>query len=81
MKVNDTVAWTWGNGIAEGVVVKICHERTEVVSRGKTIVRNGTADNPALVINHKSGNPVVKLQSEVQKTGQGLQKTTAWLGI
>jgi hypothetical protein len=68
MKINDTVAWTWGNGLAEGVISKVCPERTEITSKGKKIVRNGTADNPALVIKHKSGNPVLKLQSEVQRT-------------
>ncbi len=68
MKVNDIVAWTLGTGLAEGVVLKISPERTEIISKGKVIVRNGTPDNPALVIKHKSGNNVIKLQSEVQKT-------------
>jgi hypothetical protein len=68
MKVNDTVAWAWVNGIAEGVVVEVCLQRTEIVSKGKKIVRNGTPSNPALIISHQSGNPVLKLQSEVQKT-------------
>ncbi|MEI7682895.1 MAG: DUF2945 domain-containing protein [Candidatus Saccharibacteria bacterium] len=70
MKVKDTVAWTWGSGIAEGVVLKICPERTEIISKGKVIVRNGTPDNPALIIKHKSGNKVIKLQNEVQTTNQ-----------
>jgi hypothetical protein len=68
MKKNDLVAWTWGNGIAEGVVTEVSTERTEIYSKGKKIVRNGTADNPALIIKHKSGNLVLKLQSEVQKS-------------
>ena len=68
MNVHDSVAWKWGSGLAEGTVVKICPERTEIMSKGKKIVRNGTADNPALIIKHASGNQVLKLQSEVQKT-------------
>ena len=68
MNIGDNVAWTWGNGLAEGVVVEIHHQRTEIVSKGKKIVRNGTPDNPALIIKHHSGNPVLKLRSEVQKT-------------
>ena len=65
-KVGDAVAWRWANGVASGVVQQISHERLEVTSNGKRIVRNGTARNPALLIGHVSGNPVVKLASEVQ---------------
>lgn len=68
MKANDTVAWTWGNGLAEGVIKEVRTERTEITSKGKKISRNGTPGNPALIISHKSGNDVLKLQSEVQKT-------------
>lgn len=68
MKPDDTVAWKWGNGIAEGTIKKVCYERTEIMSAGKKIVRNGTKENPVLVISHASGNTVLKLQSEVQKT-------------
>ena len=70
MKPGDSVAWQWGNGLAQGVVKEVRAERTEVVSKGTTVVRNGTPDNPALIIDHESGNPVVKLQSEVQKTSK-----------
>lgn len=68
MEISDTVAWKWGNGLAEGKIIRIYHARTEITSKGKKIVRNGTEDNPALVIEHASGNPVLKLQSEVQRT-------------
>jgi hypothetical protein len=67
-KTNDHVAWKWGNGLAQGVVTAVRLERTEITSKGKKITRNGTSDNPALVIEHKSGNLVLKLASEVQKT-------------
>lgn len=69
MNIHDSVAWQWGNGLAEGTITEIRPERTEITSNGKKIARNGTPDNPALIIKHKSGNPVLKLQSEVQKTG------------
>ncbi len=68
MKKGDHIAWKWGNGIAEGVIEEVHHGRKEVTSKGKVVTRNGTQDNPALVISHKSGNPVLKLASEVQKT-------------
>lgn len=67
-KAGDHVAWQWAGGLAQGMVRDVQPTRTEIVSKGKTIVRNGTADNPALVIDHQSGSPVLKLASEVQKT-------------
>lgn len=68
MKVHDTVAWEWGNGVAEGEVIEIRTERTEIESKGKRIVRNGTPDNPAVIIKHSSGTKVLKLQSEIKPT-------------
>lgn len=62
------MAWKWGNGIAQGVVKAVSHERLEIISKGKKIVRNGSPDNPALIIDHDSGNTVLKLTSEVQTT-------------
>ena len=71
MKAGDDVAWRWGNGLAEGRVMSVHHEPTTIQSKGKTIKRNGTADNPALIIEHTSGNNVLKRSSEVQKTIHG----------
>jgi len=68
MKQGDHVAWQWGSGLAQGTVQSVHHDRTQIESKGKTIVRNGTPDNPALIIKHESGTPVLKLASEVQKT-------------
>lgn len=68
MEIGDQVAWKWANGIAEGQVMSIHTERTEIISKGKRVVRNGSASNPALLIMHTSGTKVLKLQSEVQLT-------------
>lgn len=64
-KVDDTVAWRWAGGVAEGVVLSVEYQRTEILSKGSLIVRNGTAENPAVVILHKNGNEVLKLASEL----------------
>lgn len=71
MKPGDDVAWKWGNGLAQGKVKSVHTEPFTITSKGKTIKRNGSADNPALVIEHKSGNDVIKLSSEVQNTQKG----------
>lgn len=70
LKQGDSVAWQWGNGLAEGTVKSVHTEPTSITSKGKTIKRNGTAENPAIVIAHKSGNNVLKLASEIQKTNK-----------
>lgn len=70
MKPGDYVAWKWGNGLAEGQIKSIHTEPTTIISKGKPIKRNGSSDNPALVITHQSGNDVLKLSSEVQKTNK-----------
>lgn len=70
MKSGDSVAWQWANGLAEGTVKSVHAERTEIMSKGKHIVRNGSADNPAVIISHASGNDVLKLANEIQKTNK-----------
>ena len=70
MKPGDHVAWQWGNGLAEGTIKSVHTEPVTIQTKGKTVKRNGSADNPAVVIEHKSGNDVVKLASEVQNTNK-----------
>ncbi len=60
MNPGDHVAWTWGSGVAEGVIEEIKPERTLIESKGKRIVRNGTPENPALILRHTSGTTVLK---------------------
>lgn len=65
VKPGDYVAWKWAGGIAEGRVIAVSTERTQIMSNSKLITRNGTPDNPAVTIDHKSGNPVLKLSTEL----------------
>ena len=66
IEVGDIVAWKWANGIAEGVVEDIIYDKTSIESKGSIVTRKGSLDNPAVIISHKSGNLVLKLQSELQ---------------
>lgn len=61
----SSVSWKWGNGTADGTVEKVSHETTEIQSKGETITRNGTKDNPAIVIKQDDGTKVIKLASEL----------------
>ncbi|MCW4353196.1 DUF2945 domain-containing protein [Hoyosella sp. YIM 151337] len=64
-KVGDIVAWKWGNGIASGEVERVCCEKTHIQSKGQTVTRNGSRDNPAVVIRQDDGTKVIKLHSEL----------------
>jgi hypothetical protein len=66
-KIGDWVAWPWLSGVAEGRVIEIVYGRHEISSKGSRVVRNGTKQNPAVVMEHKSGNPVLKRASELIK--------------
>jgi hypothetical protein len=65
IKIGKTVQWKWLNGTAAGKVIAINFEKTQIESKGKLITRNGTKENPAILIEHKNGNPVLKLKSEL----------------
>jgi hypothetical protein len=68
MRPGDFVVWEWGNGLAQGIIKAVRHEPVTITSKGRQITRNGTSTNPALIIAHKSGNEVLKLASEVQRS-------------
>lgn len=73
IKVGTEVGWPWGNSIATGTVKEIHPERHEIVSKGKHIVRNGSKDDPALLIVNDDNAHILKLAHEVQE----LSKTTS----
>lgn len=65
MHIGDEVGWKWGNSIATGLIQDIVPAKASIVSRGKTIVRNGTSEDPAVIITHHSGNLVIKRAHEL----------------
>lgn len=67
MQNGDKVKWKWGDGHAEGKVIKIFEERVTRMLGGSEITREGSKSNPALLIQQEDGAQVLKLQSEVQK--------------
>ena len=64
--IGDEVGWLWAGSLATGTVIELFRTRQEIITKGKRIVRNGTAEDPALVIQHSKGSLVLKLQYEVQ---------------
>ena len=67
IKIGTEVGWVWVNGLATGIVQEIYIKKHDIISKGKHIVRNGTINNPALVIKHSSDTLVLKLAHEVQE--------------
>ena len=63
------VCWKWGNGTASGTVQE-CHESeiTRTIN-GNEVTRNGSAGEPARVIEQDDGQTVLKLHSEVERAG------------
>lgn len=61
------VTWNWGNGTATGKVAEVHHDRVTRKTKGQDISRNGSEDNPALVIEQADGTTVLKLHSEVDR--------------
>ncbi|MFC4295754.1 DUF2945 domain-containing protein [Novosphingobium tardum] len=59
------VSWTWGEGTAHGTIAERFERRVSRTIKGKRIVRNGTAENPALLIEQADGGRVLKRASEV----------------
>ncbi|CAN5879617.1 DUF2945 domain-containing protein [soil metagenome] len=63
----DTVSWEWGNGRGEGKVKETFSKKVTRTLKGSEITRNGSDDDPALLIEQEDGDEVLKLSSEVDK--------------
>jgi hypothetical protein len=69
MRKGTKVSWKYGVGSATGKIESIHKEPITQKIKGHDIHRNGSADDPALVIVQENGNKVLKLQSEVKAAG------------
>ncbi|KHN94506.1 DNA-binding protein [Metarhizium album ARSEF 1941] len=64
-KKGDTVSWNWGQGQPEGTVKDVKHEKASVTTKkGNTVSRDGTAEDPAVVID-AGQSKAVKLNHEL----------------
>lgn len=66
--VVEAVSWPWYGRSISGIVKEICPEIAHIHSKDTIITRNGTPENPAVIISHVSGNDVLKLASELSQT-------------
>lgn len=59
------VKWNWGNGSASGKVEERFDRRVQRTLKGSKVVKNGTDDNPAYLIEQEDGDKVLKRGSEL----------------
>jgi hypothetical protein len=67
-QTNTKVQWNWGDGTAEGYVREVFREKITKNIKGSQVTRNGSADDPAYLIEQADGGKVLKLHSEVRKS-------------
>jgi len=60
------VAWNWGSGKGTGKIKERFEREVTRTLKGSEITRNGSADNPAYLIEQDDGDEVLKLGSELE---------------
>ena len=68
LREGSAVKWKYGTGEAEGKVLEVHKKHISREIKGKEITRNGSEENPALLIEQADGDRVLKLSSEVERT-------------
>lgn len=61
------VRWAWGDGFGAGTVVERHESSIKRTLDGTEVTRNGSTEDPALVIEQEDGATVLKLESEVER--------------
>lgn len=67
IRQGSEVSWKWGSSTASGTVKEVHRDTVTRQSKGESITRNGSDDNPAYVIEQEDGTTVLKLRSELQE--------------
>ena len=67
IRTGTEVTWKWGHSTASGTVEEIHREKVTRRTKGEEITRNGSDDDPALLIEQEDGARVLKLRSEVER--------------
>jgi len=60
------VHWTWADDKAHGTVRERFERRVQRTFKGTKVVRNGSAENPAYLIEQEDGTKLLKLGKELK---------------
>lgn len=61
----QAVSWAWGAHTAHGTISERFERRVQRTLKGTKVRRNGSAANPAYLIEQEGGEKVLKLGSEL----------------
>jgi len=64
-KTGSAVSWHWASGTATGKVVERFERRVQRTIKGAKIVRKGSTENPAYLVEQEDGARALKLGSEL----------------
>ncbi|MCT2558506.1 DUF2945 domain-containing protein [Tsuneonella sp. YG55] len=64
-RTGQKVRWNWAGGTGQGTIAERFERRVERTIDGTEVVRNGSADDPAYLIEQEDGDRVLKLGSEL----------------
>lgn len=64
-QVGQSVEWNWGNGTATGKVTQIYTRKITKTIKGTDVTRNGSDEDPALLIEQADGSQVLKSSTEL----------------
>lgn len=64
-RAGTRVRWNWGQGVGRGRIAERFERHVERTIEGSLIRRNGSADDPAFLIETDNGGQVLKLRSEI----------------
>ena len=65
-KVGFKLQWKWLGRKIEGEIVEVHFQSVSKIIKEKAIKRNGSAENPAYLVQSTAGNLALKLHSEVE---------------
>ena len=71
--VGSAVSWKYGKGTARGTIISIHPKKKTLTIKGAKITRNGSKDNPAVVVKQEDNSRALKLMSELRTDAQALQ--------
>ncbi|HYI35888.1 MAG TPA: DUF2945 domain-containing protein [Thermoleophilaceae bacterium] len=63
----SNVSWKWGQGSGSGHVKETFTRRVQRTIGGSKIVKNGSEECPAYLIEQDDGSQVLKLHSEIER--------------
>ena len=64
-RTGQQVRWQWSGSSATGKVVERFDRRVQRTLKGSRIVRNGSKDDPAYLVEQEDGDQALKLGSEL----------------